>query len=163
MGWVDEVPLLVALAGLVITLIQLSWLRRQLQLDALLRIMDSNRALVALGFDHPQLWTLLEDAPAVGSEVQVRRRYLQLWLNHMQILWTAWRLGVVSGLEWQAFERDMRDSLKTRCLQEHWKQVAGYYPKGFGRLIAQLSPQDGMAEEKSMRTVCWHTPRSHEP
>jgi hypothetical protein len=140
LGWGKEGALVAVLAGLAFTLVQLAMLRRQLQLDALLRIMEANRALVALGFAHPTVWTVMEDGPVLGAEAQVRRRYLQLWLNHMQVLWTAWRLGVVSGGEWQAYQEDMAAFLDSQCVQAHWARVARYYPRGFRRLIATLSP-----------------------
>ena len=87
--------LFAALAGICFTLLQLRMLRRQLKLNALIRIMDSNRAIVALGFEHPAVWAAMgEETPTVfGDEAVLHRRYRQLWMNHMQIMWSARRLG----------------------------------------------------------------------
>lgn len=138
-AWVNVGGLLVAAVGISLTLLQLRLLRRQLMLDALVRIMDSNRAIVALGFEHPGVWSSLHSgATVLAEEAQLRRRYLQLWTNHMQMIWGAWRLGLVSRREWEAYRRDMADFLRVPAWQEHWAQVSDYYPRGFRRLVAAL-------------------------
>ena len=138
-AWVNVGGLLVAAVGISLTLLQLRLLRRQLMLDALVRIMDSNRAIVALGFEHPGVWSSLHSgATVLAEEAQLRRRYLQLWTNHMQMIWGAWRLGLVSRREWEAYRRDMSDFLRVPAWQEHWAQVAEFYPRGFRRLVAAL-------------------------
>lgn len=133
--------LFAALAGISFTLLQLLMLRRQLKLDALIRIMDSNRAIVALGFEHPEVWAAMEVDTAIvfGEEAVVHRRYRQLWMNHMQIMWSAWRLGLVSGFEWEAYRQDMTDFLRSRSLRQHWTAVSRFYPRGFRRLVGELS------------------------
>jgi hypothetical protein len=133
--------LFAAVVGISFTLLQLLMLRRQLKLDALIRIMDSNRAIVALGFEHPVVWGAMEEGTAtvLGDEALLHRRYRQLWMNHMQIMWSAWRLGLVSGFEWEAYRQDMADFLRARSLRMHWRQVSRFYPLGFRRLITELS------------------------
>jgi hypothetical protein len=135
----NGVGLFVALAGIALTLAQLRLFRRQLQLDALIKIMESNREIVALGFAHPLVWAALESGTVLAEEARARRRYLQLWTNHMQIMWAAWQLGLVSGREWQAYRLDLGEFLRSPALQEHWAAVARFYPKGFQRLVAELS------------------------
>ncbi len=135
----------VALVGIVLTFLQVFLLRRQLKLDALIRIMDSNRQIVALGFKHPLVWAALEGkcGALLAEEMLAHRRYLQLWMNHMQIMWAAWQLGLVSGCEWEAYRLDMTDFLRAKALREHWARVAPFYPLGFRRLIAELSNPKG--------------------
>lgn len=130
-----------ALLGICLTLFQLLLLRRQLKLDALIKIMDSNRQIVALGFEHPIVWAAMEGGAGTvfAEEALAQRRYLQLWMNHMQIMWGAWRLGLVSRREWEAYRLDMREFLRSPCLQEHWAKVWRYYPRGFRRLVAELA------------------------
>jgi hypothetical protein len=143
--------LFAALAGIGFTLLQLRMLRRQLKLDALIRIMDSNRSIVALGFDYPAVWAAMgeESATVFGEEAVLHRRYRQLWMNHMLIMWSAWRLGLVSGFEWEAYRQDMADFLRSRSLREHWRTVSRFYPRGFRRLIAELSRPGGDSEATS--------------
>jgi hypothetical protein len=143
--------------GILITLTQLVLLRRQLKLDALIKITDSNRAIVALGIDHPLVWPTSEGAPLAGTrgagcvEFELRRRYLQLWINHMQLMWGAWRLGVISREEWNAYRLDMADLLRLPASRDHWDRVARFYPKGFRRFVAELRQRQAAtagAEEK---------------
>jgi len=133
--------LLVASVGIALTLMQLRLFRRQLKLDALIKIMDSNREIVTLGFEHPMVWAAMAAGagPVLAEEAQARRRYLQLWTNHMQVMWAAWQLGLVSGPEWQAYRQDLGEFLRSPALQEHWDAVARFYPPGFQRLVAELS------------------------
>jgi hypothetical protein len=117
--------LFVAVVGIGFTLGQLVLLRRQLKLDALIRIMESNREIMAMGFEHPAVWAVMEGStpPEVDAEILPQRRYLQLWMNHMQVMWMARRLGLVSGLEWTAYRQDMAESLRAPSLQAHWAEV----------------------------------------
>ncbi len=142
--WASGGGLFVALAGIALTLAQLRLFRRQLKLDALLKIMDSNREIVTLGFEHPAVWSAIEeDSGTVSAENDVtRRRYLQLWTNHMQIMWASRQLGLVSGREWQAYRQDLGEFLRTPALQQHWASVARFYPKDFQRLVTELSGQE---------------------
>ena len=134
--------LFVAIVGIGFTLGQLVLLRRQLKLDALIRIMDSNREIVALGFEHPTVWAAIDGSTEAGvtHDTTEQRRYLQLWMNHMQVMWMARRLALVSGLEWAAYRRDMTESLRAPSLRAHWDEVARFYPLDFQRLITDLCP-----------------------
>lgn len=132
--------LFVALVGMAFTLGQLVLLRRQLKLDALIRILDSNRAIVTLGFEHPTVAAVgeTEALDCTPGEVAASRRYLQLWINHMLMLWMAWRLGLVSGGEWAAYRLDMTEFLRASSLRAHWRRVARFYPRPFQALMASL-------------------------
>jgi len=143
--WASGGGLFVALGGIALTLVQLRLFRRQLKLDALIKIMDSNREIVTLGFASPTVWSLIEgeSTTITAQEALARRRYLQLWTNHMQIMWAAWQLGLVSGREWHAYRQDLVEFLRTPVLQQHWASVARFYPKGFQCLVAQLSGTTG--------------------
>ena len=146
--------ILAALAGICLTLLQLFLFRRQLKLDALIRIMESNRAIIALGFEHPAVWSVMEGSNAtVPEEMLAHRRYLQLWMNHMQIMWSAWRLGLVAGREWQAYRQDMTEFLRVKALQEHWGRVSRFYPRGFQRLVGELTLTEEGEGEAKMGTV----------
>lgn len=134
--------LVVALGSILLTLLQVRLLRRQLKLDALIKIMDSNREIVSLGFEHPVLWSAVDEnsATVLAGEAQIHRRYLQLWINHVQVVWEARRLGLVSRREWEAYRLDILELLRVQALREHWDKVAQFYPAGFQRLVAKLIP-----------------------
>lgn len=73
------------------------------------------------------------------EEDRARRRYFQLWMNHIQIMWSAWKLGLVSSREWEAYRRDIADFLQNTALQEHWAEASRFYPEGFRQIIMALS------------------------
>ncbi len=138
--WAAGGGLCAAVAGIALTLAQLRLFRRQLKLDALIRIMDSNREIVTLGFEHPPVWSLIEgeSGTVTAQEALARRRYLQLWTNHMQLMWAARQLGLVSEGEWHAYRQNLGEFLRSPALRKHWASVARFYPKGFQRLVTQL-------------------------
>ncbi len=131
---------MIAVLALVVSLIvmffnsrQLSLLVRQLRLDSLIKISDCNRQLVSLGFAKPELWKALNESTDLldGKTAEDRRRYLQLWFNHMHVIWKAHRLGLLDRDEWNACRVDLIDSLRIRYLRTHWSEVKEYYPKAF--------------------------------
>lgn len=129
-----------ALAGIALTFGQLILLRRQLRLDALIRIIDSNRELVCLGIQHPAVLSALDEAPSsdTGELSAAQRRYLQLWINHLQLVWTLRTAGLVNRYEWEAYRLDMAACLRIGRFREHWRRVVCFYPKGFRGLVAEL-------------------------
>ena len=143
LGWAELANLaglFVALVGISFTGVQLVLLRRQLRLDALIQIMDSNREIVAFGIEHPVVWSAIDEPSARGADARLQRHYLQLWVNHMLIMWMAWRLRLVSRGEWEAYGADMADFLRNPSLQAHWAAVARFYPDRFRRLITAMLP-----------------------
>ena len=148
-GWLREVGaadlasvfgLLVAIVGIWLTLSQLVLLRRQLRLDSLIKIMDSNRELVSIGFEHPIVWSALDSSSGtvLVEEAQAQNRYVQLWLNHVQVIWGAWKAHLVSKSEWEAYRRDMMEGFRVKALQERWKELAEFYPLEFQKLVAEV-------------------------
>ena len=132
--------LLAAIVGIWLSLSQLVLLRRQLRLDSLIKIMDSNRELVSIGFEHPVVWSALDSSSGtvLAEEARAQKRYVQLWLNHLQVMWGAWRARLVSKSDWEAYRLDMVDGFRVKVLQEHWKQVSKFYPAAFGNMIAEI-------------------------
>lgn len=152
-GWLKEIGaadlasvfgLVVAIIGIWLTLVQLVLLRRQLRLDSLIKIMDSNRALVSIGFDHPVVWTAMDAAPStmLAEEARAQARYVQLWLNHIHVIWGAWQARLVSRSEWEAYRLDMVDGFRLKALREHWKKLSKFYPAEFRKLVASVTKED---------------------
>ncbi|MCP5528158.1 MAG: hypothetical protein H7A47_15305 [Verrucomicrobiales bacterium] len=151
LGWIRTVgagelanlaTLAVATVGIFLTLAQLMLLRRQLRLEALIQITDSNREILALGFAHPHLWTLLDASVGAGDTGGgfAQQRYLQLWTNHLHLMWGAHRLGMVSDWEWEAYRRDMEGLIRLAPFRQYWLGVARFYPRRFRRAISELLP-----------------------
>lgn len=127
--------LVVAYTGQIITFctvlflyVQVRLFSRQLKLESLIRLKENNREILALGFDHPELFNVLN-----GNEVdpEFEKRYLQLWLNQMDIVWHAQHTGLLFKQDAQALRKDTVDFFMLPSMQKHWILVRGYYPKGF--------------------------------
>ena len=148
-GWLDlfsdfDIPTVVASLALVVSLIvmfftarQVSLLVRQLRLDSLIKISDANREIISLGFDKPELWKTLYDSTDIADakSAEERKRYLQLWFNHMHVIWKARNLGLLDRHEWSACKADMSDFLQIRSLKTHWEEVRNCYPKPFQKFL----------------------------
>ncbi len=79
---------LVALVGLGTNTFQVRLLVRQIRLDALIRIADSSRRFAAIAIERPELWEAMQIAePRSGHEGFRRDRFIQLWLNHVVVVW----------------------------------------------------------------------------
>ena len=86
--WSAEVlsaaSVLVSFASLFLVLLQVQQTTNQRKLESLVKIYDLNHQLLALGFDKPELFEILQDAPEADPVWE--RHYLQLWLNQIAVV-----------------------------------------------------------------------------
>ncbi len=137
-------PLVISGIALFVSLSQMRLLRRQLHLDALIKIVDSNRQLLELGFEKPALWEFfVTDVARVTdkSAQEERRRYFQLWMNHIHLIWKAHKLGLYDRSEWRCTRADMLDFFKLDHFTRHWEEVTQYYPAAFCREMKRLAKE----------------------
>ena len=139
-----DIPTIIAALALAVSLIvmffnarQLSLLMRQLRLDSLIKISDGNREIISLGFEKPELWKILYDSTEIpdAKNAEERKRYLQLWFNHMHVIWKAHELGLLDRHEWTACSIDIEDFLSIRSLRVHWQEVRSFYPEPFQKFM----------------------------
>ncbi len=136
MNFLDLKPeLVVAYTGQTITFctvlflyVQVRLFSRQLKLESLIRLKENNREILALGFDHPELFNVLNGKDV---EPEMEKRYLQLWLNQMDIVWHAQHTGLLFRQDAEALRKDTADFFMLPSMQKHWILVRGYYPSGF--------------------------------
>lgn len=137
------IAILALLISVVVTLFterQVSLLNRQLRLDSLIKISDSNREIISIGFERPELWKVFYDSSKNdnGHQTEEIKRYLQLWFNHMHIIWKAWSLGLLDKHEWAACRTDMLEFLAVDSLRQHWTDSSRFYPQPFQSFIDSL-------------------------
>ncbi len=132
--------LIVSLFLMFLTARQVSLLSRQLRLDSQIKISDANRQIISLGFDKPELWKIVDDSREIldAKKAEQRKRYLQLWFNHIQIVWKANDLGLFDQDEWRASRADIADFLTIRALRTHWSEVKRFYSKPFQKFIDSI-------------------------
>ncbi len=131
---------IVALAGLAMNTFQIRLLVRQIRLDALIRIADSSRRFAAIAIERPELWESMQIAePRSGHEGFQRDRFIQLWLNHVVVVWKCWRSGMLDSGDWEACCRDIDSILSLPAVREEWLRVRDFYPRAFQQELANLS------------------------
>jgi hypothetical protein len=131
---------LVALVGLGTNTFQVRILVRQIRLDALIRIADSSRRFAAIAIERPELWEAMQIAePRSGHEGFRRDRFIQLWLNHVVVVWKCWRSGMLDTGDWEACCRDIESILSLPAVREEWLRVRDYYPRAFQQELARVS------------------------
>jgi hypothetical protein len=129
-----------ALAGLAMNTFQIRLLVRQIRLDALIRIADSSRRFAAIAIERPELWEAMQIAePRSGHEGFRRDRFIQLWLNHVVVVWKCWRSGMLDVDDWEACCRDIESILALPAVQEEWLRVRDYYPRAFQQELGRVS------------------------
>jgi len=148
LGWTSSITLsdavacagfVAALAGLGMNAFQVWMLVRQLRLDAIIRITESSRRFAAIAIERPELWESMQVAePRSGHEGFRRDRFIQLWLNHVVVVWKCWRSGMLDAGDWEACCRDIQSILVLPAVQEEWLRVRDFYPREFQRELARV-------------------------
>jgi hypothetical protein len=136
----------VALAGFIIALIglgmntfQVQMLVRQLRLDAMLRVAESSRRFATVGIERPELWESVRSKDSKGGPEEIlRSRFIQLWLNHVVIVWKCWRSGMLDASDWDACCRDIESLLSLPAVREEWFRVRVFYPRSFQEEVGRL-------------------------
>jgi hypothetical protein len=131
---------LVALAGLGMNTFQVWMLVRQLRLDASIRLTDSNRRVVSVAIERPELWESMQVAEPTSRHDAFRRdRLIQLWLNHTLLVWRCRQYGMLETGDWDACCRDTQVLMELPAVQEEWLRARDFYPRDFQREISRLS------------------------
>jgi hypothetical protein len=77
--------------------------------------------------------------PCSGHEGFRRDRFIQLWLNHVVVVWKCRRNGMLDADDWDACCRDIESILALPAVREEWLRVRDYYPKAFQQELARVS------------------------
>ncbi len=110
-------------------MIQLRDHNRQRKLESEIRVYDVNRELLKLGFDRPELFEILEDAEEVDPVWE--RRYLQLWLNQLTLIFAMHKRGYFKDELESSLVRDNKDFMLLNNMRHHWQGYRKYYPASF--------------------------------
>jgi len=134
--WVAVFSASVSFVGLLLVALQLRDSTRQRELDSLVEVYDINRQLLSLGFSHPQLFTILDDAKNVDPVWE--RYYLQMWLNQLSLVHTYLQRSVVGGELRESLNRDLADFMIQQNMRRHWQKYGKAYPVSFQKLANDL-------------------------
>ncbi|HWL52421.1 MAG TPA: hypothetical protein VNQ90_08295 [Chthoniobacteraceae bacterium] len=129
--WIAVISILVALISIAI---QQHLSRQQSKAEALIKICESNRDLIAFGLRQPKLLTI------IGGEDEaweVHRRYCQLWLNQVELMFRLSRPLSLMPEHWEGTKRDLRGFMQIEAMHQHWLENRKHYGDDFQRFVNQ--------------------------
>lgn len=139
-NWFSLLQTVGIIGGLILVMIQIHHSTRQIrantrqqELNSLIKVTDRNHQLLALGFDHPKLFDILEDEKSHNPKWE--RRYLQMWLNQLSLIHACQKTGQFDSEFTDSLNRDFGYILSLRNMQHYWKRFSEFYPPSFQKLI----------------------------
>ena len=130
----------VSFVGLVFVGLQLRAGTKQRTSDSLVKILDTNRELITLGFSHPHLFEIL--ANEKETDPIWTQRYLQLWLNQFSLVYSYLQNSVLKGEAKENLERDITDFMASGNMRKHWQRFGKLYPTSFQTYINAILKKD---------------------
>lgn len=139
--WLQVGLNLISLLGLVMVLVELRESNRQKKLDSQIQLNQINRELISLGFAKPELFEILNNSRK--ADPIVKRRYLQLWLNQLSLVYAFKTSGAFHADYEECCERDLRDMMKMPSMRHHWSEFKQYYPASFQKWVDSIPNEAG--------------------
>ena len=134
--WVSLFSAAISFVGLLLVAVQIRDGTRQRESDSLVKIYDINRELLSLGFSHPQLFAILNDAS--HADPVWERRYLQMWLNQLSLIHTYVKRAAIRGELKDSLEQNVRDFMTMKNMRRQWHEHGTSYPASFQKLVNDL-------------------------
>jgi hypothetical protein len=132
---------LLTFVGLLFVAWQMRDATRQRKLETQIRLYDINRELISMGFEKPELFEVLNDAKKVNPTIE--RRYLQLWLNLLALIFTFHEAGGFKADYRECCEQDLRDTITMPNMRRHWLRYGKYYPASFRKSVDEILREAG--------------------
>jgi hypothetical protein len=126
----------ISFIGLLLVVWQLHSNTKQRESESLVKIYDINRQLLSLGFSHPQLFAVLNDAKSADATEE--RYYLHLWLNQYSQVYTYLKRSIFRGELKESLERDLADFMSMANTQSYWQRYATFYPVSFQTYVNEI-------------------------
>ena len=134
--WVSLFSTVIAFIGLLLVVKQLRDGTRQRETESLVELYDINRQLLSLGFSHPQLLDILNDAK--DADPAWEQRYLQLWLNQLSLSYTYMQRSEIQAELRESMERNLVDFMTMDNMQRHWHRYGAFYPTSFQTCVNDI-------------------------
>ncbi len=104
--WLSHLEGIAASLAFFVLLWELNRNLRQRRYEAVMTIYAANRELIQMALDDPDLMAVLNGQEDVDTAKE--RRYVQLWVNHMEMIHQGWRKSFLTRSSWRSLERDNR-------------------------------------------------------
>lgn len=98
--------------------------------NARARHYERTQTLLLRALDDPEL---LQAIGSVGEEDQKRRRYWQLWLNHIEMIYR--QRNFFDRVHWQGTVIDVQGFMTIPDLKSHWHRYKGSYAADFQKFV----------------------------
>lgn len=121
--WIAIISVVVALASVAV---QQHLTRQQSKEEAKARHCDRTQTLILTALDDPDLLAAISGD---SIEDQKRRRYLQLWLNHVEMIYR--QRQFFDRAHWQGTVNDIRDFMGMSAIRVHWLRYQHFYAEDF--------------------------------
>jgi hypothetical protein len=136
----------VSFIALIFVGVQIRAATRQRTSDSLVKILDTNRELITLGFSHPQLFEILTGDK--NPNHVFTQRYLQLWLNQFSLVYFYLQNSVLQGEAKDNLERDLSEFMTMPNMRKHWQKFGKLYPASFQTYINEILRKDESPGDK---------------
>jgi hypothetical protein len=148
---ISLLALAISLISVVYVYVQVKAQARQQQMDFHVRLIEINRELLRMGFDHPELLTLLRGEEIADKDKQTR--FIQMWINQSLIMWLGKEQGTIGDDAWYSLRRDIATFINRPPMKIHWQQVAPYYIPAFANFMNGLvrAQEEKPEESTSLR------------
>jgi hypothetical protein len=135
-NWFALLQTIGIVGGLFLVMIQIRDSTRQRESESLVTIYDINRQLLSLGFAHPKLFAILEDAK--DADPVWEGRYLQLWMNQLSLIHLYLKRSVFEKELQEFLESEIADFITRANVQKFWRQRGISYPASFRKLVDDI-------------------------
>ncbi|GHC56166.1 hypothetical protein GCM10007100_23840 [Roseibacillus persicicus] len=95
-------------------------------MDSKVRLHEGTRTLLLTALDDPDLLGAIGGG---SEEGQKQRRYRQLWLNHIEMIFRQREL--FDKAHWQGTLNDVRDFMEMPHMRSHWATYGEFYSANF--------------------------------
>ena len=126
----------ISFAGFLVVIYQLRRNSIQRELDSVVKIGDTNRQLLTLGFSFPAVFKILDDAEGVDPALE--KIYLQMWVNSFLLVHSYMRESVFKRELKDALTRDVSEFLQSENMQRHWRKYGTAYPDSFQKFVNEI-------------------------
>jgi hypothetical protein len=104
---------------------------RGLQYQALLNIVNTNRELLSIALNHPELLRFFSQHFIGNKEDQALHRYAQMWLNFAEVTWYSHHTGILADEVWKPLKPDLYFLFNEPVMREQWERIKHVYEEEF--------------------------------
>jgi hypothetical protein len=131
--WLAIATSFATLVALVVGLIQLFYVRRQMELQTNLAVMQAERSVWGLALQRPDI------APNVMKErwgaPAEERLFAAMLIDHYEALYFQHRRGAIPKSYWAPIAKAMIEHIASPCIQTVWRQHEDLYWPDFARFV----------------------------